>query len=1361
MLGFIVACHRCGASLRADSVMILPRGRSQCPPTKPCGSTQTIDNHRIKWPFSASNIVDSIDPYQYDGTIASSESSSIQSNQISTQGNARLKNMKAKNYSARNGNISLDHFEGNLDVITDGSFSSKQGHYTGHVVANHIQSTDDTGAMLSMKGKTMNATRGSFGESVLQIDRSEFIQTHLNGVSLYGTDTKMIDANINRSDVDVTNSATIQSGRITGSSIQSEHINAQRTIFNSSQVGRELQGNVNLDGCNTSRSYITGHDIKTTNSSTMESTIRGHNVSAIGGAGYKETYIADGMLSIREGNHPGLVAVQQGQIGQTTLVNNHLEDARVTSTAAITNHNNEVKGVLMESEGKIDSRNIGGENLSLDAPSAPLTDIHVRGLSVTKKDNDQMDDALYNRNGIVVEGSLHWKTDENVTLGQKGQSTPLSLDKNIAIETNGRLNIDQSIEGRDLHLTSRDELVVVHKIITMGDASVSSQAANVVINGGSVQSARNLHMEGVHVVAQNAIVTAAENLDIDATENITTLDSHVLALGKLDARAEGVVHSTSTHWTGAHSASLTGEKGVHLLHKETNGIVKITTVAGGSGDQHTITTVNRDGLPEVRQINVGVNIRSGGDIHTTSVNIASTSSNVIQAKGKVNLGSSIYQWVSSKTSGWAFNEKTTTTTHTQVTPTALQASDMNFIQGTDPTFTATSLRSQNGTHVHATSGDIHLLSQAGGTHSTVKKSRLGGLNRSNKKTNHEENYSVSIHDEEDDALMGIIAHDGNVHGNNANLYSANDIIIKGKHVSFEKTPTHHSMDHKTKGLSIHSKTLDTIMDPSQSATAQALGEVRDATGGLGKAFALGTNFTQLSGTVDDAYNFLNGNKKDVLQLLNPTVQVTLAQTHVHTQHEENVSSWIVAEGQLKVIASEGATFQSGIYTDHLDLSEAKDPKFIGTTLHGSGSSTSKSVTADVSLGGIQGGSYSQSKASYEEETTINQRTIAGSVNFGEGQSVTVQNANLTFGSAMGRVKQWIIGSRVDRYHAQSESQSASTDAAVSFGSGEHDQTTINPSSVEIADTSELRVEKAIIQPGAQLITPDDQFVDTIEMGGPIHLHNRSHNTSITVRGADGGFKLKHQELEENSMSRAHAGQQEVNLIEMIGRKKTTIVGGGSVLALESMITPGQERESLDVIPKQLYRDTVAVSEIAYQGPKERPNKLESGMVYDQSSSTDRVAVYVDEKNKKVFAGVRGSTTWADWTWRDLNIFFRGYSNRDELKHVIEKVQQKYSGMELTLTGHSLGGEQATSMGSMLGLQVVTFNAGAGPLNTLESSKIKKHDGHHQQYHIRNDRDIVSAFLNKTGPKGENVHHIDVTGPGTSHHSMSQFKSYVQ
>ncbi len=130
-----------------------------------------------------------------------------------------------------------------------------------------------------------------------------------------------------------------------------------------------------------------------------------------------------------------------------------------------------------------------------------------------------------------------------------------------------------------------------------------------------------------------------------------------------------------------------------------------------------------------------------------------------------------------------------------------------------------------------------------------------------------------------------------------------------------------------------------------------------------------------------------------------------------------------------------------------------------------------------------------------------------------------------------------------------------------------------------------------------------------------------------------------------------------------------------------------------------YNQTAFVSKQAYAPQDERKEDGPYGdMKYLKDYSDKNTAVYLDEKDKEIKIGMRGSKTSMDWL-NNLNILKGSYYFDSDFRkdaRLVKQLKKDYSGYEISTTGHSRGGARAREISYRnKNIKATTFNAATG------------------------------------------------------------------
>ena len=202
-----------------------------------------------------------------------------------------------------------------------------------------------------------------------------------------------------------------------------------------------------------------------------------------------------------------------------------------------------------------------------------------------------------------------------------------------------------------------------------------------------------------------------------------------------------------------------------------------------------------------------------------------------------------------------------------------------------------------------------------------------------------------------------------------------------------------------------------------------------------------------------------------------------------------------------------------------------------------------------------------------------------------------------------------------------------------------------------------------------------------------------------------------------------------------------------------------------------------ISKNVYGDLEKRPNKI-GDFILRGDLSTAETSVYVNDKTKELFFGMRGSKTARDWYQTDVAISlnlqqFESRFNRTEKEFL--RVHEIYPEYKMNTTGHSLAGGLNYYLAGKYAKEAwfgkaIGFNAASSPLGeTVEAlwgqaglvSKEAEDAMNKKIINIRQGMDIVSVSGFKYG---ETKTFISPTGfnPGTAH-PMNVFydQNYLQ
>jgi len=138
--------------------------------------------------------------------------------------------------------------------------------------------------------------------------------------------------------------------------------------------------------------------------------------------------------------------------------------------------------------------------------------------------------------------------------------------------------------------------------------------------------------------------------------------------------------------------------------------------------------------------------------------------------------------------------------------------------------------------------------------------------------------------------------------------------------------------------------------------------------------------------------------------------------------------------------------------------------------------------------------------------------------------------------------------------------------------------------------------------------------------------------------------------------------------------------------------------------RNIHDKFLSISDEAYQIPTERENNIED-YIYNQVLSTPKTAIYINEKDKTIIIGNRGTVpSDTDDLIADAAILTGtfGFSKRlRDSMSTVQNVMHVYPNFRIINTGHSLGGKVASEIGqrlSKVNSRVVAFNIGSTPLD---------------------------------------------------------------
>lgn len=187
--------------------------------------------------------------------------------------------------------------------------------------------------------------------------------------------------------------------------------------------------------------------------------------------------------------------------------------------------------------------------------------------------------------------------------------------------------------------------------------------------------------------------------------------------------------------------------------------------------------------------------------------------------------------------------------------------------------------------------------------------------------------------------------------------------------------------------------------------------------------------------------------------------------------------------------------------------------------------------------------------------------------------------------------------------------------------------------------------------------------------------------------------------ESDSGGEGSAGEGFAGAGFFMGKKPKDIIRDKEGGSLSSRIMQHFGKGNLVKEVDAVDRIFTKVSNSAYKKPNRRPKELE-GYTLQEDLSDEENVVYVNEEDKKVIVGFRGSKNFKDFK-TDIELAVGGIRNTeryDTTLNLVKKVIEMYKGYKIEFTGHSLGGTLAIEMNLISpSKRAVVFNAGHTPL----------------------------------------------------------------
>ena len=728
---------------------------------------------------------------------------------------------------------------------------------------------------------------------------------------------------------------------------------------------------------------------------------------------------------------------------------------------------------------------------------------------------------------------------ENLLRGD-GQYNNYQFSTTLGIETN-----------KDIHLTGKVNrecgLHVKGKSVTVNTNYSTEQDLTFISTEGNITLSGQLHAGNVYGKSEKAIATDASIhanalIHLEAKEgfenNAGTLNGDQVAVkAKSIKNNKGVINGRSDVYLDATGGNIENHGGMIRGGKYTQltATGDVTNLCSVSSHWNGFDWVNdydggliAGGTGENTK-DVGLYIKADGKVISDASDFVSDNVNYIEGDKGIELGARQQTYTVNKTkSGNWFKTKE----HIDVT-TQVKGSTVHSAKGANILRTehgglesvATQFSSPGGTQIYSRD-DVNLYNIKAGSYTYDSKSTFCGL----KKSKHEEYHQdVTPTLFVDNGLTRIVSSEGSVDARGALFIGAGDLEIEAKH-----------------RIKLGCDTLDnTVIDKNQSvgvslpgvqayntlkgggnwidaATAEdatvakinRLAHSGNTTEALANASNLGVNLYNTTSSV------MRGLGNDTLSKemlsryglggadgFSPTVTVSMTKTKTTSNYQTLGAGGVDRGGNVKLKAGDGVDLENGVRVHAGGNIDIDAPELIerNATLHSSFDQKTQTASLNVTVSGIQGGSYSESRTHAEATTHVNAELSAGGnirLHHGDGamQSVVLDGGTISCKTLDADIEHLTIISKQDTSQSSTLSFGASTNGQVSFYEG-------NSRSKITKQNSGIHVEEGINNNGHTVhvgeaymeggkITTNGQNNIVIDHLTTVELHDEAHTSGF-------------------------------------------------------------------------------------------------------------------------------------------------------------------------------------------------------------------------------------------------------------------------